>query len=110
MRFSIPIRLPSLSNARLGVREQIRTKKQHRQATLAALSGHRLPAPPLLVTLTRVGPRKLDDDNLQGAFKHVRDQIAAMVGLDDGSDQYTWVYRQRAGEYGVEVDLTPRLL
>lgn len=38
----------------------------------------------LVVTLTRVAPRLLDDDNLRGAFKGVRDEVAAFFGLDDG--------------------------
>ncbi len=67
-----------------------------------------LPPMPLLVTITRIGKRRLDDDNLASACKYVRDQIAAEVGVDDGSDQYTWKYEQRTGEYGVEIEITAR--
>ena len=41
----------------------------------------------------------------------IRDQIAANVGVDDGSPLYTWRYEQRVekGErYGVDVEITTR--
>lgn len=50
-----------------------------------------------LVTLTRVAPRRVDDDNLRGLFKSVRDQVAAQLGIDDGSAQLEWRYRQEKG-------------
>ena len=37
----------------------------------------------LLVCLTRLSMGRLDDDNLAGAFKHVRDEIARWLGCDD---------------------------
>ena len=70
--------------------------------------GQQIPTVPLLVTITRVGPRRLDDDNLAAACKYVRDQIAAVIGIDDGSPLYTWRYEQRVGgrkEYGVDVEI-----
>jgi predicted aspartyl protease len=48
------------------------------------------------VTLTRIGGRGLDSDNLAGAFKAVRDQIAEMMRVDDGHKDITWVYHQEA--------------
>jgi hypothetical protein len=41
----------------------------------------------LVVKLTRGAARELDDDNLQGAFKAVRDEVAAFFGIDDGDRQ-----------------------
>ncbi len=110
MKFHIPIKLPSLNNVgiRMNKWKMIRTKKKQKEATKLILRGHVLPLPPLVVTITRIGPVKLDDDNLQGACKYVRDEIARAVGLDDGSDLYTWVYYQRTGKYGVEVEVTER--
>ncbi len=63
---------------------------------------------PITVIITRIGPQKMDDDNLAVACKYVRDQIAAVVGVDDGSPLYTWRYAQRRGKYGVDVEITPR--
>lgn len=110
MKFHVPIRLPSLANLRMGWRQMAKLKKKQRMATTVCLraTDSEIPPPPLLVTITRVGPRRLDDDNLASACKYVRDQIAAEVGIDDGSDQYTWVYEQRIGDYGVDVDITER--
>lgn len=38
---------------------------------------------PCTVTLTRISARGLDDDNLQGAFKAVRDSVASALCVDD---------------------------
>lgn len=57
------------------------------------------------VLLTRISPRQLDDDNLRGAFKAIRDEIAGQVGIDDRSSRYVWEYHQRKGPPGVEVTL-----
>lgn len=38
----------------------------------------------ILVCLTRLGARRLDDDNAAGALKGVRDSVAAWLGVDDG--------------------------
>src|SRR5205807_1700760 len=54
----------------------------------------------VVVTLTHVG-RRMDSDNLAGAFKAVRDEIADNVGTDDGSAFFEWRYEQRTGEPGV---------
>lgn len=111
MRFHIPIKLPSLANTRWHWRKMASVKKKHRNATRHALLstfGARIPPLPLLITITRVGPRKLDDDNLASACKYVRDQIAASVGVDDGSPLYTWCYEQKTGKYGVDVEITSR--
>lgn len=62
----------------------------------------------LRVTFIRRGPRMLDDDNLAGSFKHIRDGIAAVIGVDDGKPFWTWVYRQDKGTYGVEIIIESR--
>lgn len=46
------------------------------------------------IFLTRIGKRFLDDDNLAGAFKAVRDEIAALIGIDDGDSRLKWHYNQ----------------
>lgn len=89
------------------------TKIKNRQKAAAKVCLHNIEIPPLplLITITRIGPRKLDDDNLASACKYIRDQIAATVGVDDGSDQYSWRYEQKTshyGQYGVDVEITSR--
>lgn len=61
--------------------------------------------PPCKVRLTRIGPRALDGDNLQGSFKYVRDTIARMIGIDDGDPLIEWFYYQRKGAYGVQIEI-----
>lgn len=67
-------------------------------STMFGPPGHRL-----VVTLTRIGPRKLDSDNVQGALKAIRDEVAARLGLDDGDPRITWRYEQERGAYAVRV-------
>jgi hypothetical protein len=65
-----------------------------------------VPMMPCVVTLTRIGPRELDSDNLAGGFKAVRDQVAICLGVDDGDERVRWVYRQERGrprEYAIRV-------
>ena len=108
MRAHIPIRLPSLANSRMHWRAMAALKQDQRWAAKCALRGKDIPTLPLIVTITRIGPRGLDDDNLASACKYVRDQIAEAVGTDDGSPLYTWRYEQRIGKYGVDVDIVGR--
>lgn len=66
----------------------------------------RIPKAPCSVHLTRLGGSRMDGDNLAGAFKHVRDQIARILGIDDGSDLITWSYDQQpGGEKGIRVEI-----
>lgn len=49
------------------------------------------------ITLVRLAPsaQVLDDDNLRGSLKHVRDQVAKWLGVDDSPrGPVTWGYRQ----------------
>jgi hypothetical protein len=57
----------------------------------------------LVATLTRLygkGCRDYDDDNLRGALKAVRDEVAAMLGVDDRDSRVRWEYRQRRSDDG----------
>jgi hypothetical protein len=83
-------------------------KANQRMAVKIAMRDLLIPPLPLHIIIVRTGPRKLDDDNLASACKYVRDEIARKVGVDDGSDQYTWQYDQRIGDYGVEVEMITR--
>ena len=50
------------------------------------------------VTMVRLSPGVLDDDNLRGAFKAIRDEIAAWIGYDDRDDRIRWQYAQQVCE------------
>lgn len=74
---------------------------------------------PCIVTLTRVAPRMLDDDNLRGAFKYVRDYVADKLvpglqpGRADDDCRITWEYGQkkslRPKEYAIIVRIDSKL-
>lgn len=60
---------------------------------------------PAVVTITRVGPGHADDDNLNGMAKTVRDEVARLIGINDGDHRIAWLYRQERGPYGVKVSI-----
>lgn len=98
-----------------GVRHRL--NKRH-AAALAVLARHGRPDinGGLAVTLTRVGGKTMDGDNLAGAFKKCRDEVAAWLipglppGKADGDPRLTFQYSQRPrrrGEpAGVLVEIT----
>ena len=60
------------------------------------------------ITITRIGAKYLDPDNLANSSKHVQDGIADALGIDDGSERITWFYAQVKGrpkEYSVMVEI-----
>jgi hypothetical protein len=104
--FRAPIKLESLANSRLHWARKARIVAGQRAVVKLILAGEDLPALPATVTLTRVGKRKVDDDNLAYLFKGTRDEVAAAMGVDDGSPLYRWEYRQEIGkEYGVRIEI-----
>lgn len=65
----------------------------------------------LEITLTRIAPGELDDDNLIGGFKAVRDGVADWLGLNDRDKRLKWLYAQKRGapkEYAARVLIEPR--
>jgi len=63
---------------------------------------------PATIIFTRYSCQELDSDNLAGAFKHTRDQLAKEIGIDDGSELLNFEYRQeRIGkrEHYFEVEI-----
>lgn len=89
-----------------------RVDREH-AAVLACLRtqcGVRCPlAPPWRVTVTRVGPRRMDRDNNVASMKAAIDAVAAWLGCDDGDEaRVAWAYAQARGGYAVRVELAPR--
>lgn len=111
MTIRIPVKLPSASNLREHWARKHRRVKQQRGVVRAYLGGQPRPELPLVVTLTRIGPRRFDDDNLRGAFKGQRDEVAAWLGVDDADPRVTWAYAQRregVREYAIEIRMEAR--
>lgn len=63
----------------------------------------------LEVSLVRFGPRLMDRaDNHPAAFKHAIDQIARIVGVDDGDGTIAWKLKQQKGPYGLAIGIRMR--
>jgi hypothetical protein len=80
---------------------------------------------PCNVTLTRLAPHDLDSDNLQMAFKWIRDEISELIlpehckefvdakgnirklkGRADSDERITWDYKQtKRKKYGIIVEI-----
>ena len=78
-----------------------------RRTTRASLSMYERPALPVRVTLRRFSVNELDDDNLRSAFKAVRDEVAAWLGVDDRDRNVMWTYTQdkaSRGAHRIEVE------
>ncbi len=61
---------------------------------------------PCAVTLTKIAPRRTDDDNNVGSLKGIRDEVSKLIGIDDRDDRVTWMYFQEKGKpkyYGVRI-------
>jgi hypothetical protein len=93
----LPIKTVSEANSRESWRAKNRRKRSQAFEVeiewKQAMKG-RAVSLPCVVTLTRIASRLLDDDNLRSAFKGVRDCVAALVGVDDGSDLIRFEYKQ----------------
>lgn len=99
-------------DAALGRPENAKPKRSGRHAlvgqTPIAESMVDLPGP-LLVRITRIIPcvDGLDDDNLSGGDKQLRDAIASMLGRkgDSAKDGLWWEYREEQGPNEVRIDI-----
>jgi hypothetical protein len=114
-RFVVPIKTVSEANSHEHWRKrQTRAKVQRATAQhIAAFelqgTGYTLLDLPLpaVVTMTRISPRFLDSDNLQGSLKHVRDGLADWLRVDDKrADVVAYECEQERGSPpGVRVEL-----
>lgn len=101
IELTLPVRLVSLLNARENWRAKAARAKAQRSTARNAMFQIRDAVPnafSLRVTITRIAPRELDDDNLAGSGKHVRDGIADALGIDDRDPRVKWLYAQRKGK------------
>ena len=109
MTYTLPLRLKSSLNQREHWATKARRAKAERQATAWVLGNDPRPPLPCTVLLTRIAPRQFDDDNLCGAFKAVRDEVARWLGVDDADPRVVWAYAQERGkprEYAVRITLS----
>lgn len=110
--FQAPIRVMSEANLREHWAVKNKRKKDQQFEMMIALHNNLMGKQvqlPCKVKLTRIGPKALDTDNLAGAFKACRDQIAKKLGVDDGDTKnVTWEYFQMPvgiRQYSVKVTI-----
>lgn len=61
----------------------------------------------LVISFVAFRRKLLDDDNLSGSCKHLRDAISNSIGIDDGDKRIRWQYFQceTRGQTGVAVKI-----
>lgn len=98
---TIPLRIVSEANSSEPWPKKAKRHKQQKMLVKAYL-----PSVPFLlpctVMLIRHAPRPFDDDNLQTAFKYIRDAVASwfvelpgLPGQADSDPRITWKYVQK---------------
>lgn len=110
----LPVRVVSEANQREHWAAKYRRKRDQQTAvrrrfdTIPERFDHW--TPPFEIKLTRLGGRSLDTDNLAGAFKHVRDELARVLGINDGNGLHaTWSYAQSpGGPVGIAIEVRRR--
>jgi hypothetical protein len=101
----LPIKTVSAANKR--EHWAVRAKRTKAERNVAFLMTPHMELP-VDVTLTRVSPRELDDDNLRPALKAIRDGVADRLGVNDRDPQVRWSYRQEKGPAEVWIHLRER--
>jgi len=114
--FELPIRTQTENNNDEHWRKRWKRAKYKRDTVKQYLwvlwrQGFRIQLP-VIVTLIRVAPRKLDDvDNLSSSVKHCRDSVADFFEVNDNTPLITWRYAQMRGVpkyYGIRIVLESR--
>lgn len=108
----VPLRTVSTANAREHWRKRAARNKTERRIVAEymrdlprelAITDPKLR---LVVKLTRYGTRPLDDDNLAGSFKAIRDEVAKQLNRDDGpKSRIRWCYDQQRGKYAIKIEV-----
>lgn len=117
IEFTMPgVRLVTESNNNEHWRVRQKRAREHRNITRICALSMLTKRPdwilPLTITITRIAPRPIhDDDNLVSSAKHVRDGIADALGVNDRDKRITWVVKQEKGkskEYAARVRIEAR--
>ncbi len=112
MIVEVPIRIESTPNLRECWQARSKRAGSHRNSAYFALKAAKAPTQvPCVVTLTRIGPRTLDGDNLQAGCKAARDGVALWLAVDDGDKRIEWKYAQQkrgVKDYSLLVEILPQ--
>lgn len=115
MKHSLYVKLTLVSeanNREFWKKKSDRSIKHKNGVKLVWLSKRPKVKVPCTVTLIRIGPKYLDDDNLAYAFKSIRDQVGSLIlphkalGQADGRGTgISWAYGQEIGPYGIRIEI-----
>lgn len=116
--FKIPITLVSEANNSDHYMVKSRRHKIQKALVKYYIGSYRPAYFPICVTLTRFAPRVFDDDNLQTAFKYIRDAVSEQVtgckkaGRADNDSRIKWEYKQEQTKDGenfisIQIEQTP---
>ncbi len=97
----IPLEIVSEANLREHWSKGYKRHKRQKYIVRLELLAHEIPQTlPVKITLTRYAPRKFDSDNLQSAFKYIRDAVSEHFisdkapGRADDDSRFEWHYDQ----------------
>lgn len=100
------LRLDATLNARAHWSQTARKRAKERAVIDAALAHVNRTEGPWRITISRIGPRRMDDDNVTASAKGVRDAVARWLGIDDGDERATWITRAEVARgYAVRVQV-----
>ncbi len=75
---------------------------------------------PCIVTMTRIAPRMMDEDNLIQAFKWIKDELASIIidefkefkpGTCDNNKKIFWEWKQEKGhvrQYAIKIQIVQK--
>jgi hypothetical protein len=111
----IPIKLANEANSNEHWTKKAKRHKMQKFLVTQFLKSEDMPpGPPWNIILTRIAPKVFDDDNLQMAFKWVRDAVSeylldeAKAGHADNDRRLTWKYKHEKGniqEHKIKVEI-----
>ena len=112
MRILLAIRTESEANLRENWHvkaKRVQTQRSITRVMVKQKFGKATTGAGYTVTLTRIAPRALDDDNLPRSFKAIRDGVADALGTDDSTrSNLRWRYAQEKGppkQYAVRIQI-----
>lgn len=117
IEFTLPLRLQPTTNGGAFKKWQIGVASKHRREVTKRMAANIRTLMPFIelaqngqaidCLITRIG-RQMDDDNVQGCCKMVRDAVALYLGVGDGpKDPIRWSYAQEVRMvYGTKIRLS----
>lgn len=110
-RFSIPMKVRSEANERGHWRTKAKRVREQKHSVRLMLDsiGRDIARDTITdVRFVRLGKRLLDDDNLAGGFKAIRDAVGEWTGRGDAPDcGNSWSYAQELSKtYEIRIEVT----